>query len=206
VWYGTSILQGGVTVKVGNIETARVSLALNREVYNFGFSGNCHFDTAVAQFLVQIENPSLVIVDCMWNNAGPGIKAAATAFVTYLRSHGLPASTPVVLAEGLPFGRNWAVPADAAQLNAEGVIPGTDVRLVQVGAEEEEEEEEEDPSMKMAHTQLLPTERRFSRRREAENAHIVTPVDGAIVWYGMVSYYASTHRKWAAKNPQKKGE
>ena len=36
IWYGTSILQGGVTIKVGNIETARVSMALNREVYNFG--------------------------------------------------------------------------------------------------------------------------------------------------------------------------
>jgi len=91
-----------------------VSTALNREVFNLGFSGNCHFDTAVAQFLVQIDRPSVFIVDCMWNNAGPGITAAATAFVTALRAHGVPAATPIVLAEGLPFGRNWAVPADAA--------------------------------------------------------------------------------------------
>ena len=104
---------------MGNIETARVSTALNREVFNFGFSGNCHFDTAVAQFLVQIEAPSAVIVDCMWNEAGPGITAAATAFVQYLRAHGLPAATPVVLAEGLPFGRNWAVPAAAAAQTAD---------------------------------------------------------------------------------------
>ena len=115
VWYGTSILQGGVSVKVGNIETARVSTALNREVFNFGFSGNCHFDESVAQFLLEIQNPAAVIVDCMWNSGGSGIQAAAVAFVTYLRAHGLAASTPIVLAEGLPFGRDWSVPEQAEQ-------------------------------------------------------------------------------------------
>lgn len=49
----------------------------------------------------------------MWNEGGPGITAAATTFVSYLRAHGLPKTTPVILAEGLPFGRNWAVPACA---------------------------------------------------------------------------------------------
>jgi hypothetical protein len=111
IWYGTSILQGGVTVKVGNIETARVSTALNREVYNFGFSGNCHFDISVAQFLLQIEDPAALIVDCMWNVDGSSIQNNTVAFVQHLRAHGLPATTPVILAEGSPQGKTWAVPS-----------------------------------------------------------------------------------------------
>jgi hypothetical protein len=109
VWYGTSILQGGVSVKVGNIETARVSVGLNREIYNFGFSGNCHFDIAVGSFLVEIQNPSAIIIDCMWNEHGVSINSSAYDLVKYLRSNGVAQSTPIVLAEGLEFGRNWAV-------------------------------------------------------------------------------------------------
>jgi hypothetical protein len=45
---------------------------------------------------------------------GAGIQTAAVALVQYLRQNGL-ADTPVFLAEGLPFGRNWAVPASAAK-------------------------------------------------------------------------------------------
>jgi hypothetical protein len=46
---------------------------------------------------------------------GAGIQTAAVALVQYLRQNGLAADVPIFLAEGLPFGRNWAVPASAAQ-------------------------------------------------------------------------------------------
>lgn len=39
------------------------------------------------------------------------ITAAAVPFVKYLRDHNVTA--PIFLSEGLPFGRNWAVPEDA---------------------------------------------------------------------------------------------
>jgi hypothetical protein len=82
VWYGTSILQGGVSAKVGSIETARVSTALHREVFNFGFSGNCEMETAVARFLLQgVPRPAAFIVDCMWNMNGAGIETSAVALV-----------------------------------------------------------------------------------------------------------------------------
>ena len=110
IWFGTSILQGGVSVKVGNIETARVSVGLNREIFNFGFSGNCHFDLSVGSFLIEIQNPAAIIIDCMWNNHGAMINSSAYDLVKYLRSNGVTSTTPIVLAEGLPFGRNWAVP------------------------------------------------------------------------------------------------
>jgi hypothetical protein len=45
---------------------------------------------------------------------GPEIQTAAVELVQYLRQNGLAADVPIFFAEGLPFGRNWAVPASAA--------------------------------------------------------------------------------------------
>jgi cytochrome oxidase assembly protein ShyY1 len=38
VWYGTSILQGGVASRVGNAFTNMISRRLERTIFNFGFS------------------------------------------------------------------------------------------------------------------------------------------------------------------------
>jgi len=117
VWYGTSILQGGVSTKVSHMETTRVAVAMNREIYNFGFSGNCKMEENVAEFLLTIPSLSLssspFIIDCFWNMGGESLNSSAIDLVRYLRSKGLTA--PVVLAEGLPFGRNWAVPQSALE-------------------------------------------------------------------------------------------
>jgi hypothetical protein len=65
VWYGTSILQGGVSFRPGRIFTARIGRALSREVFNFGFSGNGKMEISVAEYLVTISPPpSVFIVDC----------------------------------------------------------------------------------------------------------------------------------------------
>ncbi len=87
-----------------------MSQALNREVFNFGFSGNGKMETTVGQFLVQIPSPAAFIIDCSWNMDAGSIAAAAVPFVQFLRSHNM--SAPVYLSEGLPFGRNWAVPEE----------------------------------------------------------------------------------------------
>lgn len=39
VWYGTSIQQGGVASRAGNLYDAIISRRLSREVLNFGFAG-----------------------------------------------------------------------------------------------------------------------------------------------------------------------
>ena len=104
-------------MKVGNIETARVALALNREVYNFGFSGNCLMEESVATFLVRIPPPAALVVDCLWNMNAAEVQAAALPFVRFVRKAW--PTVPVVLAEGLPFGRDWAVPPEAAAQAAE---------------------------------------------------------------------------------------
>lgn len=111
VWYGTSILQGGVSLKVGNIFTSAVSRALNREVFNYGFSGNGIMEISVAQFLVTLP-ASVFIIDCVWNMEPASITNNTIPLVQYIRAHAAGGATlPIVLAEGTPFGRNWAVPA-----------------------------------------------------------------------------------------------
>jgi hypothetical protein len=63
VWYGTSILQGGVASRPGQVNTHIVSRALETEIFNFGFSGNGIMELSVAQYLTEID-ASMIIVDC----------------------------------------------------------------------------------------------------------------------------------------------
>ena len=67
----------------------------------------------MATVLATVASPAGVICDCSWNVDADIITARAAAFVRTLRSSGLGATVPVWLVEGLPFGRNWAVPEDA---------------------------------------------------------------------------------------------
>eukprot|EP01116_Phalansterium_solitarium_P021383 TRINITY_DN6627_c0_g1_i2.p1 TRINITY_DN6627_c0_g1~~TRINITY_DN6627_c0_g1_i2.p1 ORF type:complete len:786 (+),score=243.87 TRINITY_DN6627_c0_g1_i2:197-2554(+) len=109
VWYGTSILQGGVTFKAANIFTNVISRALSREIFNFGFSGNGKMELSVAKYLATIPNPAVVIIDCVWNMDPALISSNAQPLVKFLRQ--AQPTTPFVLVEGDPFGNNWAVPA-----------------------------------------------------------------------------------------------
>lgn len=88
--------------------------------------------------LATVTSPAAIICDCSWNVDAAIITARAAAFVRTLRSAGLNASVPVYLVEGLPFGRNWAVPEDAtaqAESNAalraayEALVAGGDERV-----------------------------------------------------------------------------
>lgn len=106
VWYGTSILQGGVASRPGQVNTHIVSRALETEIYNFGFSGNGVMELNVAQYLATVDC-SMIIVDCNPNMDGPTITSRAIPLVHYLRSHGH-ATTPIVLSEGTPYGTDWA--------------------------------------------------------------------------------------------------
>ena len=119
LWYGTSILQGGVATRVGDIFSSAVSRALGAEVLNFGFSGNGKMETAVAQFLVAVPGVDVIIVDCDRNMDAATVAAAAPPLVAYLRAHGH-AATPIVLAEGTAMGRDWSVVAQSADSSATG--------------------------------------------------------------------------------------
>ena len=113
VWYGTSIAQGGVASRPGMAFTNIISRHLDREVLNFGFSGNCLMEPGVAQWLATID-AALFVIDCSWNMGADMIGNRTVPLVELLRR--AKPSTPVVLAENTEDGRAWAIPsANATQ-------------------------------------------------------------------------------------------
>ena len=105
VWYGTSILQGGVASRPGQVNTHIVSRALETEIFNFGFSGNGVMELNVAQYLTTID-ASMIIIDCAPNMDDATITARTIPLVKYLRARGH-ATTPIVISEGTQYGTDW---------------------------------------------------------------------------------------------------
>ena len=104
VWYGSSILQGAVASRPGQIATHEVSRELKRLVYNFGFSGSCWMEVSVAQYLAAITpKPGLFIVDCNPNMvrspmATPPLCAPPTTCRCFLHPASPPESPPPIAA------------------------------------------------------------------------------------------------------------
>jgi hypothetical protein len=71
--YGTSITQGGVVSRPGNAWTNVLGRLLDRDVYNFGFSGNGEMELNVTQFLLRVPHVSVIIIDCSQNMPGARI-------------------------------------------------------------------------------------------------------------------------------------
>jgi hypothetical protein len=106
VWYGTSIQQGGVASRAGNLYDAIIGRRLSREVLNFGFSGNGHEDIGVAKYLATLD-AAVIVLDCLPNMVPATVAAKTVPLVKYLRANGH-ASTPIVLAEIPPkCESNW---------------------------------------------------------------------------------------------------
>lgn len=116
VWYGTSILQGGVAFRPGAITTSIVSRVLNVPILNFGFSGNCWMEPDVVRFIVNAtpsgSPPAAFVLDCNPNMNATGIMERAVPVVTMVRQAW--PGVPIFMAEGPRMGRSWTVPDDAA--------------------------------------------------------------------------------------------
>ncbi len=67
VMYGTSILQGGCANRPGMAHSNILRRRLNRDMLNFGFSGNGQLDLEVAEVLAAVPNPSMYILDFVPN-------------------------------------------------------------------------------------------------------------------------------------------
>ena len=110
VWYGTSIAQGGKVSHPGIAFTNQVRRNLRREVFNYGFSGNCLMEINVTQWLVGIpRTPGAFVVDCLWNMNAEMITERTIPLVKQLRG-ALPADVPIVLIEGVDAGAYWFSP------------------------------------------------------------------------------------------------
>ena len=84
VAYGTSILQGGCANRPGTAHTNILTRMLNREVYNFGFSGNGRLDTEMAEQMASVD-AGMYIIDCLPNVTTTTLKEKIEPFFRILR-------------------------------------------------------------------------------------------------------------------------
>ena len=90
-------------------------------------------ELGVAKWLTAITpEPSMFIIDCVHNMDGPTINASAVPLVQFLRKDH--PTTPIVLVEGTPFGRDWqSAAAAAATASANGALAAAYADLVAGG-------------------------------------------------------------------------
>ena len=67
VMYGTRLLQGGCAKRPGMAHSNILTRRFNRQMLNFGFSGNGQLDLEIAEILAAIPNPALYILDFVPN-------------------------------------------------------------------------------------------------------------------------------------------
>jgi len=107
VWYGTSILQGAVASRPGMIFTNWISRNIQREIYNFGFSGNGIMEINVANYLTTID-ASVFIIDCLPNMNATLVTNRTIPLVDYIREKH--PTTPIILVAGTWYGDHWFDP------------------------------------------------------------------------------------------------
>jgi lysophospholipase L1-like esterase len=96
VFYGTSIIQGGCASRPGLAAVSIVSRELDVPVVNLGFSGNGRMEQALADLLAELD-PSIYVIDCLWNMEPGLVNERVEPFVKTLRK--ARPNTPIVLVE-----------------------------------------------------------------------------------------------------------
>lgn len=124
VFYGTSITQGGCASRPGMAATAIIGRGLDIPVINLGFSGNGKMEPEMATLLAELD-PSIYVLDCLWNMSTQMVLERVAPFVKKLRqAH---PDTPILLVEDSSF--NNITPTEKGrilrviheQLKAEGI-------------------------------------------------------------------------------------
>ena len=124
VIYGTSITQGGCASRPGMAFPAIVGRQLDRPVINLGFSGSGRMEPAMAELLAELD-PSVYVLDSLWNMTPDLVSARIEPFVKTLRA--ARPETPILLAEDCsvrnvcPTEKGTILRAIHQKLTAEGV-------------------------------------------------------------------------------------
>jgi hypothetical protein len=108
VW-ASSIGQGGVVQNPGMTWISNVGRLLDREVLNFGFSGNCQMQAEVAKYLVELK-PSVFVMDCLPNMEAGSVTANAPSVLKQLRA-GFGPDVPILVLEGHTYSNGWILPS-----------------------------------------------------------------------------------------------
>lgn len=96
LFYGTSITQGGCASRPGLATTAIVGRELDVPVINLGFSGSGRMEPAMEKLLAELD-PSVYVLDCLWNMDAALVAERVEPFVRELRK--ARPDTPILLAE-----------------------------------------------------------------------------------------------------------
>jgi hypothetical protein len=108
LYLGTSITQGGLTARPGQLYTSRLSRALGAVVKNMGFCGSCHLELGLAKWVALTGPPSTLVVACTENMSPEGVLNNTAPFVRALRAAGGGwESVPIVLVEPLTYMPAW---------------------------------------------------------------------------------------------------
>lgn len=124
VVYGTSIAQGGCASRPGLAAVAMAGRRLDVPTINLGFSGNGRSEPEVADLLAEL-NPSVFVLDPLWNMSPDEVSARIPPFVRRLRA-ARPA-TPILLVEDsqvynqVPTGKGRLLRGIMDTLKAEGL-------------------------------------------------------------------------------------
>jgi lysophospholipase L1-like esterase len=100
VVYGTSITQGGCASRPGMAWTSIVGRKLNVPVINLGFSGSGLMEPVMSDLLLELD-PSVYVLDCIWNMSPQLVAERVEPFVKKLRA--ARPETPILLAEDCQF-------------------------------------------------------------------------------------------------------
>lgn len=96
VFYGSSITQGACASRAGLSYTAIIGRNLDVEIINLGFSGNGKMEPELSDLLCELD-PSLFVLDCLWNITAEMAKELYEPFVRKIvKKH---PKTPILIAE-----------------------------------------------------------------------------------------------------------
>ncbi|NLS90797.1 MAG: hypothetical protein GXX96_01250 [Planctomycetaceae bacterium] len=124
VIYGTSITQGGCASRPGMAFPAIVGRQLDTPTINLGFSGSGRMEPEMADLLAELD-PSVYVLDCLWNMSADLVSTRIEPFVKTLRA--AHPDTPILLAEDCsvrnvcPTEKGTILRAIYEKLAAEGV-------------------------------------------------------------------------------------
>ena len=97
VFYGTSITQGACASRPGMAHTNIISRQLDRDVINFGFSGNGRMEESIAN-LISDSNPIFYVIECMPNMYPPDLVSSNTIpLINTIRAKD--SDTPIILVD-----------------------------------------------------------------------------------------------------------
>ena len=96
IFYGTSITQGATASRPGMAHTNIISRKLDRDVINFGFSGNGRMEQPISE-LISESNPIFYVIECMPNMSPDMVTSNTIPLVDTIRNKH--PNTPIILVD-----------------------------------------------------------------------------------------------------------